>query len=129
MLTHEWLKRVRENEAALVSLVAAYHPANIRPHKNQEVIPDYITAPNAARVCEVIRKQVRKEFLGIPEEQLKAAIAEGNVGKVTELLNQAWFGVPESIGCWGVEGFREAVALLEDTPDDIVDMPDEDDAA
>jgi hypothetical protein len=129
MLTHEWLKQARENEAVLVSLVAAYHPANIRPRKNKEKVPAYITAPNAERACEVIRKEIRKEFLGIPEEQLKAAIAEGKVDKVTELLNQAWFGVPESIGCWGVEGFREAVALLEDTPDDIVDMPDEDDAA
>ena len=33
------------------------------------------------------------------------------------LLNSAWFGVPESTQCWKLEGFKEAIDLLEDPPD------------
>ena len=65
-----------------------------------------------------IRRGMVIVFEGDPCREFDIALAAGDIQKVTNLLNDAWFGVPESTRCWQIEGFTEAVGLLEDPPDD-----------
>jgi len=41
-----------------------------------------------------------------------------DISKAMKLLNDAWFGVPESTDCWQIYGFKEAVDLLDDPPEE-----------
>jgi hypothetical protein len=78
-----------------------------------------ITAPNA----EVARQTVVKHMLmngecqGDPVKRLEVALAVGNIGEINSILNRAWFGVPESTSCWNIRGFKEAVDLMDDPPE------------
>lgn len=122
MTTHDWLTNARHDVEKLKDLLRAYHPTMLRgPLDTLEDRRRYglhITAPAAEAACEAVREDVRKNFEGDPVTQLDEALAADDVGKVISLLNQAWFGVPESSSCWNIPGFREAVALLEEPPDD-----------
>jgi hypothetical protein len=112
----EWLQDAEDNLDALRQLVAAYHPANRLPGRRPE---DWITAPNPEAACTQVRKAIRDDHDGSdPVKVLEQAIASKDVGKVAEILNQTWFGVPESRSCWNIPGFREAVDLIEDMPEE-----------
>jgi hypothetical protein len=53
-----------------------------------------------------------------PVAQFDSALAAGDIGQLMTLLNGAWFGVPESTECWGIEGFKIAVDLMDDPPEE-----------
>lgn len=112
----EWLGKVRVYKNDLVFLLENYHPNNRQPgrRKNQ----DFITAPGAEAACTVIRKQIKDKNEGDPIERFNKAFNEHDVTTILALLNEAWFGVPESVTAWGIKGFREAVELIEEPPDD-----------
>jgi hypothetical protein len=107
-----WWGQVIAAEHNLCYLLQNYHPVNLRP--NQMSLP--ITAPNAEIACASVGEEIRKNFEGDPVKEFKAAIQARDAHKVTNLLNDAWFGVPESTACWTITGFREAIMLLEDPP-------------
>jgi hypothetical protein len=112
MIKEEWIEIARKNRKKLENLVANYHPVRARPN------PMRITAPNAERACEIVRRNIRENFEGDPITQLNEALNIGDVTKINKLLNDAWFGVPESTDCWDIEGFAEAVDLMDDLPYD-----------
>jgi hypothetical protein len=113
MTENQWLDKVEENWEALKQLVMQYHPrASYSPQ------PMQVTAPGAEMACEVVRRQIASEGgQPVTEELLDRLKSEGDVGELTSLFNEAWFGVPESTSCWGIEGFGELVNLLEDPPE------------
>jgi hypothetical protein len=115
MTKAEWLKEATAHQHVIESLLAQYHPANRHPGQRKGV--DFITAPNAERTCTVVRKQIRDKFEGDPVKMFGAALLAEDVDQLMVLMNQAWFGVPESTTCWNITGFREMVSLLEDPPD------------
>ncbi len=53
-----------------------------------------------------------------PLARFDDALACGDWETLWTLLNETWIGVPESTSCWSIRGFAEAVALLEDPPED-----------
>ena len=115
--TAKWLEYARQHKAVLTTLVAAYHPVNMDLDKWRPS-PLYIAAENA---CQQVRHMIaeREQGEGIrpsPTVRIQLAIDDGDVGEVMALLNAAWFGVPESTGCWGLMGFKEAVELLDQPP-------------
>jgi hypothetical protein len=119
----QWIGEAREAREALSDLVAMYHPANRQPGRRSACATngytgDYITAPNAEAACVQVRKGIRDTHQGDPVAQLDAALTAGDWRAVNNLLNAAWFGVPESTSCWGIPGFREAVGLMEDLPEE-----------
>lgn len=111
----EWFEKAIANRFKLYSFLSVYHPSNRQPGRRPE---DFITAPNVENACTQVRKQIRDEFEGDPTELFKVALLKKDLGVCLTLLNQAWFGVPESTTCWQIEGFKEAVDLMEDTPDE-----------
>lgn len=130
MTTHEWVAQARRDAGALKALLAEYHPVNRQPGTRREIASesgallqrgDWITAPGAEAACVQVRRQIRDAFDGNPQAKLDAALADGNVAAIMSLLNDAWFGVPESQTCWRIRGFKEAVRLLEEPPDDGTD--------
>jgi hypothetical protein len=111
-------------------LIADYHPSARRPAAlkreavlmtdGEAVIVDAatmpITAPAAEQACQHVRTQIRKEEPDDPLTRWDRAITSGDIGEIDSLLNGAWFGVPESTGCWNIPGFNEAVDLMDDPP-------------
>ena len=120
MTTKEWLEKAKSNAPALRSLIGSYHPGAVN-RQHYKDLP--ITAPNVELAIGTIRRKVAKENQNRdPVAEFDRALEAGDIGKLIGVLNGAWFGVPESTSCWGIEGFSQAVGLLEDTPDE----PDED---
>jgi hypothetical protein len=110
--TDEWLIECNGAKDKLKSLIGTYHPVSLKSVNGMK-----ITAPNAEQACEVVRNQIRKNFEGNPVTEFQAALDARDVSKLMKLLNDAWFGVPETIECWNIEGFTEAVNLMDDPPE------------
>jgi hypothetical protein len=132
MTIQEWLQKVNENGAALRQLVSDWHPSARRPAAIQreavllddgtaiavEVPAMTITAPQAEQACQQVRTMIRKDEPADPLERWDRAIASGDMGEIYTLLDGAWFGVPESIECWSIPGFRLACDLMDDPPEE-----------
>ena len=112
MTEREWMDKVRENWDDLAGVVMRYHPC-----ARYEPAPMTITAGGPEVACEVIRRQIASEGGEVTTELLERLRDEENVGELMSLFQSAWFGMPESTECWGVEGFGEMVELLEDPPE------------
>ena len=125
MTIEQWLNQAKHDKEKLLSLLANYHPSNRQPGRRRGI--DFITAPNAEIACAQVRKLIQdtQKDLPSPIDRFNEALDSGNWQVVNRLLNDAWFGVPESTSCWSIEGFREAVALMEDPPEiDDIDSHD-----
>lgn len=132
MTKDEWLGEVRKNQKVLRSLVGNWHPSAREPRAIQKRsvlftdgsavaidVPEAhlpITAPNVELASQRVRQSIRAEEPENPLTRWDKAVVSGDVGEIMSLLDGAWFGVPESTSAWGIEGFREAVDLLDDLP-------------
>lgn len=109
MQRDDWWNLVLENKKDIENCIIRFHPAS-----NNKVEPRLdITAPNAERACEFIRNYIKHSMYDPIEDFRKYADAR-NYEIIVDILNQTWFGVPESTDCWNIPGFEEIVALLED---------------
>lgn len=110
MTREAWLEYFNANKEALTSFVAGWHPRSILYGKQENVeLP--ITAPNAEIACEEARSQIK------PQDVFKKwskAVQDQDADTLSEMISNAWFGVPESTGCWSITGFSQAVHLLDD---------------
>ena len=116
MTKQEWLDQVKANEPVLREFVLRWHPAARNGFGN--TLP--ITAPNPEMARRACVKQIQREDFKKPDvlTRWERALAEGDVRELYSLLDSAWFGVPESTGCWGAKGFAEAVDLLGEIPEE-----------
>lgn len=114
MTEQEWLSKVRANQEVLESLIEMWHPVNIKSYGDIT-----ITAPGAEAACESVRQSIKAKEADQPApiQRFRTAIAEGKWEIINQLLNSAWFGVPESRDCWNIKGFSEAVDLMDELPD------------
>jgi hypothetical protein len=113
MLPEAWLEKVEHHQEALRGLISLYHPSS----KQRDPEPMTITAPAAEEACERIRKAIRRDDPQPPVLKFDIALRTKDHATLMRLLNEAWFGVPESRNCWGIYGFSEAVDLLDDPPE------------
>ena len=122
MTSQEWLAKAQQHKDVLLSLIESYHPASHAITGRRQRMP--ITAPTAESACVVVRGRIAKEEgdLAYPRDRFLAALEAGDWIEINSLLNSAWFGVPESTACWQVEGFKEAVDLMEDPPEQEEDL-------
>jgi hypothetical protein len=110
MTRQEWFEHAEANKDAICDLLSHWHPVCLgRPHNMK------ITAPNAERAASHVRDDIRKNFEGNPVSLFEEALRNKDLAAASKLLSDVWFGVPESTSCWGLTGFREVVALIEDT--------------
>ncbi len=114
MIKENWLTQVKANEEVLRNFIARYHPINLLPNKDTDVMDKDITAPQAERACNIVRAQIRKESFERPDIQFNTALLNNDDNAIYNLLQSAWFGVPESTSCWNIPGFSIAVNLLDD---------------
>lgn len=116
MTKSAWLTRVKDNLEDLRFLVDNYHPGSVpRSHPYMT-----ITAPNAEKACAAARQQIahaESDQTQSPVLRFQTAVEKQDVWALYRLLEQSWFGVPESRSCWGIRGFAEAVDLMDDPPE------------
>ncbi len=118
MTSNQWIQKARGNRERLLMLLTSFHPCAASMRRGDFDLP--ITAMAAEDACRNIRAVIAAEGgtdRDLPRE-FDYALAQGDVSKINNMLNEAWFGVPESTACWDIPGFSEAVALMEDPPDD-----------
>jgi hypothetical protein len=94
----EWWDQVELYREQLLNLVEEFHPYYRNSHNFT------ITAPAAEQVCEQARKDICQE----QKENPSALFEQYRIGKnplMISLLNQTWFGLPESSSVRCLPGF------------------------
>jgi hypothetical protein len=116
MNKQEWLAYAKSNEGRLKHIIARYHPLSSPTYKGD--MP--ITAPNAERACSQVREDIRRNSEGDPLVKFDEALKNREWRTINVILNEVWFGVPESTLAWQIEGFKELIELIEEPPDDVL---------
>lgn len=104
----EWWRFAKENEEKLTSLIFQFHPSEKKGHDLK------ITAkmPEKARLTVVDELQKQYEKTLVLQDYVKFCF-ETLDDALFHILEDTWFGVPESTECWQLEGFIELCQLLE----------------
>lgn len=120
----EWLTFAREHADVLRKLINEYHPASANELPMEVRDEMLYSAPGAEMACRVVREYIRSNWgvQGSPVHRFTEALQRGDVDMIGKLLDQTWFGVPECTSAWQITGFAEAVELLDDPPDDTIDV-------
>lgn len=109
----EWWSNVDTCWDELKSMIVNYHPAITKVEWSN------ITAPNA----EAARQEVVRT-MPVPEddwdplkeaEECKERRLDDDGIKLSMILNQVWFGIPESTDCWNIPGFGQLCDLCSET--------------
>lgn len=111
-----WLSQALKHKDKLIDLISIYHPAVYRDGECSKTVT--ITARDAEAACGLIRDKIRDETKEAPIGAFKDALELEDIDKIYSLLSAAWFGVPESTSCWKINGFKEAVDLMDDQPEE-----------
>ena len=109
----DWWKELETNWDDIVYLVHQFHPYYQRKHSLRpiqgldfEELKYPITAPAAETACEVVRNKIRSEALNDPVEAMKEARIVKDGDTIWSILNQTWFGLPESTEVRYLPGFH-----------------------
>lgn len=114
MTKQEWLNTARTNQEVLKDFISTWHPNYDKPKPEMT-----ITAPRAEEASKIVRAAIRnRSNLIEPVIRFDLALLQSDIMGIHNILSEAWFGVPESGSCWEISGFPEAVALLEDLPEE-----------
>lgn len=114
MTEQQWIEYAKTHKDKLITFIRDWHPSSNGKVQYHELD---ITAKNAERACQIVRDKIQKEGKEkSPVEQFEFALASNDIQVINSILNSAWFGVPESTGCWNQVGFREAVNLMDELP-------------
>lgn len=98
----EWWQLVDENQEDLINCVRQFHPnSKTDYHPSREFM---ITASNAEAACERVRACITKNQVGDPVLLAKMYILDREPHLV-HILNETWFGAPESRSVMSVPGF------------------------
>jgi hypothetical protein len=113
-----WLLLAARDKDLLLDVIAAYHPQRMRSAQPRRKSRLQVTAVAAQAACDVVCSVIAHDLTKAdPVTRFTAALVGGDVSGVYAVLSETWFGIPESTDCWGIPGFQEMVALLEDPPD------------
>lgn len=118
MTREQWFNFANEHRQELSSLIGEFHPMNRSITGVPSNLPDLVENPE--RACQQIRREVREKWEGgSPVIKFQKALETGDYDTIVSVLNETWFGVPESASfAWSRVGFKECVALLEDPVED-----------
>lgn len=130
MIPALWVSRLYHSQRELRELVRRYHPSSksaievpagsgeelaVSTRELQPLLP--VTAPAAQDCCNKICEEITKRSPDSPVLRYDAALANQDLVELQKLLQEAWFGVPESTSCWLIPGFTVLVDLLDDPPE------------
>jgi hypothetical protein len=111
MTTSDWWSIFDEHRDVIRTLVAKYHPTSGRKHN----MP--ISAAGAEAACEAARNRILKDSTVPGIVRFDAAVQSRNVEVLISLLNDAWFGMPESMSVRSEAGFHQLCDLCEGVDD------------
>lgn len=113
MLLSDWWARVDNNWNSLLNAIASYHPLAESPRNHGP-----ITAPGAEIACEVVRELIRRNDKGNPLDRAETAKQNRDVSEMLSVLNEAWFGAPESRSVYATPGFPTLCDLCSEPPEE-----------
>ena len=123
MTSEAFLSKCAEHQGRLETYLQQWHPRSREFVFTEE---HHASAPGAQFACNRACAKIQKTPAGLPPvAAFKEALEKRDVKVAYSLLNDAWFGLPETTEWRQFEGAREAVGLIEDPPDD-VEWADED---
>ena len=125
MQKQEWIDQFTANKDKLRQLVEKFHPASLilvvlagegvdvltAATHSKDQYP--ITAPGPEAACVKIREEIREEKPLSPVLRFDAAAGNMATDELVQLLNDTWFGMPESEAVRGEPGFYELCDLCE----------------
>lgn len=99
----DWWSVFNSHKDDLRSLVSNFHPVC----RNEEFAGEFsISAGAAEEACEHVRKAIVDSGINpSPVEEFDRAIASNDHNALIRLLNQTWFGIPESYDSRELPGF------------------------
>lgn len=94
----EWWEVVKRYKDDLIDLVQTFHP---------------ICRPDSSNVmCHIIRQELADEGIHTnPVDGLKNAIESQDHNAILAILNQTWFGIPETSSAHQSDGFKALCEL------------------
>ena len=116
MDTRDWWNTFNKNIVNLRKLVEVYHPTS-EPVKHTDL---HISTAGAEAAGEVVRNVIRSNAKQSGLEIFDAAAKSKDAPKLIRILNEAWFGLPESMSSHSLPGFGSLCDLCEG----IDDLPD-----
>lgn len=99
----DWWEAFEANQENLRDAVRGYHPSLRMLQSAQRSMK--IPAERAENLCELERKRITEKNTKDPIEEFDLAASNKDHETLVRLLNQTWFGVPESTGCWSIPSF------------------------
>jgi len=128
MNSAEWFDKVKANAVALRAIVEKYHPASkvsvavgplqVEMPARAMQLSTPVTARAAQDACNVICNDIEQNFEGKPVERYDEALRLGAASVILDLLNDAWFGLPESMASRSITGFFVLCDLCEGWEDE-----------
>lgn len=126
---NDWWAVLLKNQLVLTELIRMYHPI----FRQTKEFDETISAPAAEALCEIIRQEVVEEFHSSdPIACFDEAIESRDYAALLTLLNQTWFGLPESYSSRQLPGFdalcelcSESWVFAEDEPAPIYEPENE----
>lgn len=114
----KWWDDLTLNWEDLLKIIEDWHPSSREQtlHEQLKQPALEITAPGPESACSAVRSSIAQEEKGLPSPTIRATKAkeERDAETMLSLLNGAWFGVPESLGAWGIPGFGVLCDLCAD---------------
>lgn len=106
---HRWIEKARKNSEVIRGIILAFHPYyDARKHSHK------ITANDAEKMCEFIRRRIKHETLYDPVAVFVDSLKKGDADTCWKILNEAWFGLPESLETRLIDGFSVFADLCEE---------------
>jgi hypothetical protein len=109
MTKEKWLEQFNQNKEKLTNFVSRWHPGSSNYGNEDVLLPITANAPESMRQSLLSKTQP----VNI-QSRWEKAVKEQDYAEIMSMLGSAWMGVPESTSCWYLEGFKEAVDLLDD---------------
>jgi hypothetical protein len=135
MEKQDWVDTFNKSKTELRALVERFHPAvtaKVEVAGEQVELPASvlagnfpITASGAEAACESVRQEIQAKYTGSPLDRFDAAAEKMDTRELTSLLNDVWFGMPESASVREVPGFHVLCDLCEGVDDDGEEEGDE----
>jgi hypothetical protein len=137
MQKQEWIALFTTNKDKLRQLVEKFHPASLisvvlagedvdvlaAATHSKDQYP--ITAPGPEAACAKIREEIREENPLSPVLRFDVAAGDMATDELVQLLNDTWFGMPESEAVRGEPGFHELCDLCEGVDEEEGEEEDE----
>lgn len=108
----DWWKEVDDNWDNLLCLISKFHPSM---RNEEQIMLDYpITAVNAERACESVRKSIK---LSNPVADAIKAKNQRDHNALNIIFNHTWFGAPESRNVFAEPRFALLCDLCSEQPE------------